>query len=171
MRRLAAVLLVATAGSLPLATAVSAQPGTSLNREVSGPFSGTTSEVTGGCLTPLGLGLRQLFDATYQPGSTSGSVHIDVCVVPDVPSVSVAVGTFELTNRTGATLTGTAGGIIGFLGQFGDPIALLDFTLSVTDGTRRFQRVTGTITLDGAWDLSNPPFDAISGTLSGSLQR
>jgi hypothetical protein len=173
MRRLALVLVVATAGVLAFGAPVAAAPDAGLNREVTGPFSGTESiDNTRSCFIPnFPPGAPQTFEATYQPDRPgSGSVHIDVCVAPDVPSVSVANGTFTLTSRTGATLTGTVGGLINFLGQFGPPIDRLDFTLTVTEGTRRFQHATGSITLTG-FTSAVPPGNAISGTLTGSLQR
>jgi hypothetical protein len=79
----------------------------------------------------------------------------------------VAGGTIQLTTRNGATLTGFGGGTIIPAG----PVALHDFTFTATEGTRRFQHVAGTIALDGAWNFTDPPGNAISGTLTGSLQR
>src|SRR2546421_10317883 len=141
MRRLALVLVVAMVAVLAFGAPVAAAPDAGLNREVTGPFSGTESIDNTTCFIPdFGAGAPQTFEATYQPDRPgSGSVHIDVCVVPDVPSVSVADGTFKLTSRTGATLTGTVGGLINFLGQFGPPMAPLHFRLTVTEGIRRFQ--------------------------------
>jgi hypothetical protein len=51
MRRLATVLLLAAAGCVVFASPVAAQPDTSMNREVSGPFTGSSSVdfFTGGC--------------------------------------------------------------------------------------------------------------------------
>jgi hypothetical protein len=166
MRRLTVVLIVVAAGALTLIGPVAAQPDANLNREVTGPFSGTVSDDgTAGCF-------GQIYDVTYQPDKQgSGSVHLDVCVEPgDAPSVSIVAGTFELTSRTGATLTGTVGGAILFLGQFDEPITLYDFTLTVTEGTGRFKHVAGTIALDGQ-NSTIPSGNAIAGTLTGSLQR
>jgi hypothetical protein len=174
MRRLALVLVVAVAGVLALGVPLAAAPDASLNREVTGPFSGTQSiDNTRACFIPsFPLGTPQTFDATYQPDRPgSGSIRIDACVVSEVPSVSLVVGTFNLTSRAGATLTGTVGGLINFLGQFGPPIATLHFRLTVTEGTRRLQHVTGTIAFDGIWHIPEPPGNTISGTLTGSLQR
>jgi hypothetical protein len=138
-------------------------PPPDLNREVSGPFVGTTvffEEVP----CPV---VRQVFDATYdaQAGG-AGTFRIDNCVLqpaPDVPQVFPEEGSFVLTTPNGATLTGLVTGTV----SFGDPPegARLDFTLVVTDGTEQFQDATGTIALDGTWVGTT-----IAGTLVGSLQ-
>ncbi len=171
MRRLGLMALISTAACLALATPVAAQPDASLNREVTGPFTGTESFdfETGGCsLPPDTSPTHFVFDAMYQPDRPgSGSFHIDACAAEVFPRLFELEGSFHVTTRTGATLTGTV------VGDFQEDVGLagLHFMLTATAGTRRFQHVIGTITLNGVWTFSQPPGNAISGTLSGSLQR
>jgi hypothetical protein len=135
-----------------------------LNREVSGPFTGTTVVD----FPPTCPVAHQVFDATYDAeAGGAGTFHIDNCVLlptPEDPAFPVD-GSFVLTAPSGATLTGTVTGTVLFDAS---GAAQLDFTLTVTGGTGQFQDVTGTIALDGTWDGNNP--GTISGTLVGSLQ-
>ena len=165
MRRVGVVVLVATVGYFALAAPVAAQPDANLNREVTGAFTGTQSfEFGGGCSF-----VHQVYDATYQPARPGlGSVHVDVCVEPGGGDF-VVDGTFQLTTRTGATVTGTVAGTV--TPDEGGFTADLDFTLTVAQGTRQFQHATGTVTLDGVWNVGGPIGDSIEGTLSGALQR
>jgi len=163
MRRLAAVLLVATAGYLVLATPVAAEPDVSLNREVSGPFTGSTSVdlFTPGCF------IHQTLDGSYETQKRqSGSFHIDVCPTFS-PGGSEAVGTFTLTTPHDGNLTGTVTGVYDIGAP---PIVPFEFTLTAATGTKNLQHATGTILMDGLWQfdaLTSP----ISGTLAGSLER
>jgi hypothetical protein len=162
MRRLAVVLLVATAGYLVLATPVAAAPDVSLNREVSGPFAGSTflDFFTRDCSFPV----EQALDGTYQTEKgQSGSFHIEVCPTFS-PEGSQAVGTFTLTTPHGATLSGTVTGVYGISGPSSVPF---EFTLTAAAGTRSLQQAIGTIQMDGIWHFDN----SISGTLAGSLER
>jgi hypothetical protein len=137
-------------------------PPRDLNREVSGPFTGTT---VFDFSTPRCSFVHQVFDATYQAeAGGSGTFHIDTCVSDALVDGAFPVdGSFVLTTPSGATLTGSVTGRV-----FGGP-PQLDFTLTVTGGTGQFQGVTGTVGLDGTWDANNP--GAIAGTLVGSLQQ
>ena len=164
MRRLAPALLVATLGYLVFAPPVAAEPDASLNREVTGPFTGTTSFGAGqGCSF-----VRGVFDGTYQPGAQkAGSFHVDICLRFMDTNVFPVNGTFQLTTRTGATLAGTVTGAMTITGG-GGTIGDLDFTLTVTEGTRQFSHATGAIAMDGTFGLSN---NVISGALTGALQR
>lgn len=162
MRRLAAVLLVATAGYFGLATPVAAQPDASLNREVSGPFTGSTflDLFTTDCSFPV----EQALDGTYQTQKgQSGSFHIEVCPTAS-PAGFQAVGTFTLTTAHGATLSGTVTGVYDISGPTGVPF---EFTLTAAAGTRSVQHAIGTIQMDGIWHFDN----SLSGTLAGSLER
>jgi hypothetical protein len=136
-----------------------------------GQFSGTESfdSETGGCsLPPVTSPTHLVFDATYQPDRPgSGSFHIESCAAEVDPRIFELEGTFQLTTSTGVTLTGPVVG--GFLEAEG--LAGLNFTSTVTEGTRRFQHVAGTITLHGVWNFADPSGNAISGSLSGSLQH
>ena len=157
MRRLAALLVVVLTAWVGAAAPSAAEPGQSLNREVTGSFTGTSSFdfSAGGCAFVF-----EAYDLTFQTGrGRPGTLHIEGCVnsAPVVGSFAFESGTFTLTSRTGATLTGTVSG-----GVF--PI---DLTLTVTEGTKRFRRATGTIAVDGTGGPSGP----VSGTLTGSLQR
>jgi len=162
MRRLAAVLLIATASYVGFATPVAAQPDTSLNREVSGPFAGSTflDIFTRDCTFPV----EQALDGTYQTEKgQSGSFHIEVC--PTVsPEGSQALGTFTVTSPHGATRSGTVTGVYGISGPSSVPF---EFTLTAAAGTRSLQQAIGTIQMDGTWHFDN----SISGTLAGSLER
>jgi hypothetical protein len=163
MRRLAAVLLVATAGYLVLATPVAAEPDVSLNREVSGPFSGSASFdlFTPGCF------IHQTFDGSYETQKgQSGSFHIDVCPTFS-PEGLDAFGTFTLTTPHDGNLTGT---VTGVENTSVPPSIPFEFTLTPATGTKNLQHATGTIQVDGVWQfVANP--GPISGTLAGSLER
>jgi hypothetical protein len=165
MRRLAAVLLTATAGYFGFVTPVAAQPDTSLNREVSGPFSGSTflDFFTTDCSFPV----EQALDGTYQTQKgQSGSFHIDVCPTFS-PEGSQAVGTFTLTSPNGATLTGAVTGVYDISAP---PSFPFEFTLTAATGTKDLKHATGTILIDGLWQFDSNP-SPISGTLAGSLER
>jgi hypothetical protein len=160
MRRLAAVLLIASASYVAFATPVAAQPDTSLNREVSGPFAGSTflDFFTRDC----GFPVEQLLDGTYQTQKgQSGSFHIEVCPTFS-PEGSQAVGTFTLTTPHGATLSGTVTGVYGI-----NAPSSLPFETAAT-GTKSLQQAIGTIEMDGIWQFDG---NLISGTLAGSLER
>jgi hypothetical protein len=135
-----------------------------LNREVSGPFTGTTFFD----FPPTCPVAHQVFDATYDAEAGGvGTFHVDTCVLvpaPDATQSFPVAGSFVLTTPSGATLTGLVTGAIVFGG--GPENARLDFTLVVTDGTEQFRDATGTIGLDGTWEVGN----TIAGTLVGSVQ-
>ncbi len=163
MRRLV-VLMVATIGLVGVAVPAAATPSRgSLNRAVSGPYTGTQTFdfVTGGCTF-----VHQMFDATYAGDGGQGSFHIDTCVTINGSSFDYA-GTFVVTTPHGATLTGT---VTGFT-DAALPASSLDLTLTITHGTRRFEHATGTIALSGTW--SNDPgilgHGPTSGTLTGNV--
>jgi hypothetical protein len=163
MRRLVAVLLVAMADYLVLATPVAAEPDVSLNREVSGPFSGSASFdlFTPGCF------IHQTFDGSYETQKgQSGSFHIDVCPTFS-PEGLEAVGTFTLTTPNDGNLTGT---VTGVEDTSAPPSIPFEFKLTAATGTKNLQHATGTIQMDGVWQfVANP--SPISGTLAGSLER
>jgi hypothetical protein len=164
MRRLAAVLLVATVGYLVLATPVAAEPDVSLNREVSGSFSGSASFdlFTPGCF------IHQSFDGSYETQKgQSGSFHIDVCPTFSPDGGLVAFGTFTVTTPHDGNLTGT---VTGVEDTSAPPNIPFEFTLAAATGTKNLQHATGTILMDGLWQfVANP--SPISGTLAGSLER
>jgi hypothetical protein len=164
MRRLAALLLVATAGYVVLATPVAAEPDVSLNREVSGPFSGSTSFdfFTGGCSF-----IHQTLDGSYETQKgQSGSIHIDVCPAFS-PGGAEAFGTFTLTTPHGGNLTGT---VTGVYDTSAPPSIPFEFTLRAATGTKNLEHATGAILMDGLWQFDALP-SPISGTLAGSLER
>jgi hypothetical protein len=164
MRRLAAVLLIATASYVGFATSVAAQPDTSLNREVSGPFTGST--FLDFFTTECSL-IQQALDGTYQTQKgQSGSFHIDVCPTFG-PGGSLAVGTFTLATPHGATLTGTVTGVYDISAP---PSFRFEFTLTAATGAKDLKHATGTILMDGLWQFDGNP-RPISGTLAGSLER
>ncbi|MBA2626313.1 MAG: hypothetical protein H0U89_12020 [Acidimicrobiia bacterium] len=159
MRRVAALLVVVCTLVVTAGAPASAQVdrGNSLNRQASGPFTGTSSFDfgTGTCAFVF-----MTYDLTFQTGAQrSGTVHIEGCVNTSSVSGGFAFerSSFELTTPQRATLTGTVSG-----GVF--PI---DLTLTVTDGTRRFRRAAGTVAVDGTGGPSGP----VSGTLTASLAR
>jgi hypothetical protein len=163
MRRLAAVLLIATASYVGFATPVAAQPDTSLNREVSGPFAGSGSFD----LSTPGCFIHQTFDGSYETQKEqSGSFHTDVCATFS-PEGSEAVGTFILTTPHDGNLTGTVTGVYDISAP---PSIPFEFALTAATGTKNLQHATGTIQIDGVWQsvgFGTP----ISGTLVGSLER
>lgn len=166
MRRLALFAVTVAITVLALGSSVAAEPNASLNRQVTGPFSGTESFLLdSGCSF-----VHQGFDATYQPDmGRPGSFHIDVCVEFSGTSVFPVNGAFQLTTPTGATLTGDVAGAIS-VSAADARVADLSFTLTVREGTRQFSRATGTIALDGSWPFGTLPGNDISGTLAGSLE-
>ncbi len=154
---LASVVAIPTAG---------ASPNPALNRATSGPFSGTTSYTfaTDGCSF-----VHQTFDATFGARRKRASVlHLSGCV--DLAGGFPYSGSFTMGLKRHGSLIGTVTGSVG-----SDlPCAPLDFTLTVSGGTGRFTRTSGTIALHGTWCSSgNVPAlnDPISGTLVGSLTR
>lgn len=164
MRRRAAALVVMVA-ALVLSTApLGAESTTALNREVSGPFVGTTffDFFANGC----GF-IHQTLDGTYTTvkGGT-GSFHLDVCPTFGVGGGLVDVGTFTLHDRRGSTLDGKVTGVYDTSVATSIPF---EFTLQAVAGTRLFRHAGGTITLAGVWQfVSNP--SPISGTLVGTLE-
>ena len=105
-----AVLTVATIAALLLnAATASAEPTAGVNREVSGPFVGTTffDFFTSGCSF-----IHQTLDGTYTTtvhGQT-GTFHLDVCPTFGANGGSVAAGRFTVNDRRGSTLIGTVTG-------------------------------------------------------------
>ncbi len=163
-RQLLVVLAVVTTGLVAGALPAAASNAGVLNREVTGPFSGTQSfSFTDGKCSLI----HQVFDGSYQADGGSGAFHIDTCVTVGgtLPFPFQYSGTFSLTTPHDATLTGTATGST----SGATPNASLDLTLMLHQGTRVFRHVTGTIVLSGVWNgtFSGP----ISGTLTGELQK
>jgi hypothetical protein len=168
MRRLALCVLAVTAGLLLSGAPVAAAPDTALNRQTSGPFSGTSVfDSTAAC------SIHQVFDATYTVANgRSGSFHLDGCV----GSALAYSGVFVVTTPNGAIVNGTVAGFIGGGGvpQACDPThtrAPLNFTLTLAHGTKSFQHATGTIHLIGTWCSPNAAGvpGPIVGTLTGAL--
>ena len=157
MRRVFGCLVIFVALSIGLAAPASAEPSQSLNREVGGTFRGPAPFEFGGDGCDFVL---QTIDASFHTSRSrfAGSLFIEGCVdTAAVPGgFAYESGTFTLTTRTGAILTGTVSG----------EVFPLDLTLTVTDGTRRFRHVSGTIAVEGTL---NP--DNTTGTLTGSLRR
>ena len=164
MRRLATPLVVILV-ALVLGTApADAESSTALNRDVSGPFVGTTffDFFTNGCSF-----IHQALDGTYATAKGgSGFFHLDVCPTFGVDNGSVDVGTFSLHDPLGSTLDGTVTGVYDTT----VPTSIrFEFTLRVVSGTRRFRHAHGTVTLTGTWEfvsITSPIF----GTLVGSLK-
>jgi hypothetical protein len=141
-----------------------------LNRKVSGAFTGTTTFAFSaeGCSF-----VHQVFDGTYirRQGAPGGRFHIDVCVELQPTGIFRLAGSFQLTTQGGARLTGAASGEVGQ--ALPGNVIPLEFTLTVTEATKRFRRATGSLGLEGQWVSSLEPsrVDPIEGTLAGSLRR
>jgi hypothetical protein len=171
MRRLVISLTVVLVSLGAAAAPASAAPGQSLNRQVSGPFTGTSVFDS----TPACSFFHQVYDATYTTkNARSGSFHLDGCVEFRSPVFAYS-GSFVLTTPNRAILQGTVTGVVGGSAP-ADPCeagfaASLDFTLVLTQGTKRFQGATGTIHLVGTWCSPTVPgvLGDISGTLAGAL--
>jgi hypothetical protein len=141
-------------------------PRSDLNRQVSGPFTGTSFQYSDRTCNEL-----QLFDAMYEADAGGvGTLRVGGCVLPTFPWAPlhrpVVGGSWFLTAPNGATLTGLSVTGTVLLDPPEGPFPL-DFTLTVAGGTEQFAGVTGTIGLDGTWDRQAA---TISGTLVGSLQ-
>src|SRR5438128_1052196 len=164
MRRLAAAVLVTLTALLGGAAPASAKPDATLNREVSGPFTGTSrfDFFTGGCSF-----IHQAFDGAYQTEKgKSGSFHVDVCPTFS-PGDSRAVGTFTVRTPDGSALTGT---VTGVYDASTPPRIPFEFTLTAVTGTKGLKHASGTILMDGVWQFDSNP-GPVSGTLAGSLER
>jgi hypothetical protein len=156
------------------AASVAGAGGSSLNRDVTGTFSGTTVfDITASCDF-----FHQTFDAAYTTSRAKvASVDLDGCVTArsNLPIGSFAyTGTFVLTTTNNAVLTGMVIGVVGNStstacgGLFP---AVLSFTLTVEHGTKAYQHASGTISYQGTWCSPQVPSvpGPIFGTLSGHL--
>jgi hypothetical protein len=164
-RHFLAVVIVVGGVVIPVVPA-SATPDESLNRAVSGPFTGTSffEFLTRGCSL-----VYQAFDFDYETvKGESGRFHADTCGELGTPPT--VTGSFVLTTPHGATLTGAVNGTICFgCPPLIDPTATpFELTLTAAEGTKGLQHVTGTIAVDGTWNVLT---GSIGGTVDGSLQR
>jgi hypothetical protein len=166
MRRWVFVSCAVVASILVVASPAGAS-NTSLNGNVSGPFTGTSVfDVTPACSL-----FHQVYDATYTVKHRKvGTVHVDGCVTFGSGSSFSYSGSFTLTTPHRGTLTGTASGVIG--GSAAGPCssasafpASLSFTLVVVDGTHAYKHVTGSISLTGTW--CSPATPGVPGPISG----
>jgi hypothetical protein len=168
MRRLLLVSCAVVASILIVAPPAGASS-TSLNGNVSGPFTGTSVfDVTSACSL-----FHQVYDATYAVKHRKvGSVHVDGCVTFGSGSSFSYSGSFTLTTPDRGTLSGAVSGVIG-----GSPAgvcssssafpASLNFTLVVVHGTKAYKHVTGSLGLTGTW--CSPATPGVSGPISGDL--
>jgi hypothetical protein len=175
MRRLTVVVLAVAAGLVALGAPSAAEPNAALNREVSGPFTGTS---VFDFSTPPCSFVHQVHDATYTPDHRHpGSFDLDGCVEFGEAGFAYS-GLFVLTTPNGAALHGTVTGVVAGTSPTGpcDPTgfpASLEFTLALTQGTKGFKHATGTIHLAGTWCSPAVPGvpGPIFGTLTGALER
>jgi hypothetical protein len=137
----------------------------SLNPQVTGPFTGTTSFEFGthGCLFVF-----ETFDGTYQTPSGTGTFHIEGCVgTPSSGDLFPITGSFTLTAPSGARLTGSVSG-----GVFATTTFAFEFTLAVQTATGSLTGATGVIEMTGAVQVTGGTVDLpITGTLTGDLTR
>ncbi len=162
VRRIVVTLAVLLGSVALVAPAAQATAGAStLNRAVSGPYSGTQTFTFGGAGCSF---VNQIFEGTYEtrPGR-GGSFVIDTCVTLTGETFTFD-GTFELRTQRKGRLTGTVAGTT----DAALPDASLDLVLTVTEGTRQFRRAVGTITLVGQF-RNVPPENLGSGTTEGTL--
>jgi hypothetical protein len=148
--------------------------GSSLNRDVTGTFSGTSVfDITPGCNF-----FHQTYDAAYTTTRAKvASVDLDGCVTTrsDLPIGAFGyTGTFVLSTTNNAVLTGTVEGVVGNSTSTacGDLFpADLNFTLTVENGTKAYQHASGTISYKGTWCSPQTPSipGPIFGTLTGNL--
>ena len=171
-----AVVLIAVGATGAPATAASSP---ALNRQVSGPFKGT-SDFNGSADCSF---VKQVYDATYQPTDRrddhdkkhprSGFFHLTGCVEFTGGDFTYS-GSFVLTTPNRAVLRGTVSGNVGNSSvpcPAGFFSASLDLRLSVTSGTRGFRDATGDIRLTGGWCSTGFPGrpGPIGGYLTGGL--
>jgi hypothetical protein len=169
MRRLAAALAFVgfSFGIAALPATASASAAKTLDREISGPVTGTsTFDLT----TPTcPAAAHQVFDATYtiKKGGT-GSFNLDGCTALASPVNTLPFsGTFTLTVPDGATMSGTAAGPI-------NPITgAFSISLTPTGGTSEFANVGGAVNFSGTWNsnMTQGVPSPISGSLAGALKR
>jgi hypothetical protein len=185
MRRLAGVLasvgftlglvaLPATALAQTTSPTTSAASG-SLNERVSGPFTGTGTIYGEHPPCPASLPVdayHQVFDGTYTAvkNGRTGSFHLDGCTnfgdTVDTLLPFPFSGTFTLTAPNGATMSGTAAGLIGGARATPYPYALR-ITLTPTGGAKKFANVGGVVSLTGTWQFTQ--MAGVPGPISGSL--
>ncbi len=161
MRRLTVLVLVGVLGFVGTAC----DP--ALSRKTSGTFTGTTTYQfdTVGCTF-----VEQEFTGSWvrRQGAPGGTFELTGCVAIGGSSFPYS-GTFLLTTQGGAELRGTVRGTIS---TSNNP-APLDFTLTVTEASKRFRGASGKIVLDGEWDFTVGPLfgpNPISGSLVAVLQ-
>jgi hypothetical protein len=147
MRRALVVLtIVMAAGVAVVPPAAAAAPGKGLNREVTGAFSGTSRWAFGeGCAF-----VHEVFDGTFSPSSRkpSGTYHFDTCVAPANALFTVR-GTFTIDTGRGDRLSGQLSGDLDATLI----VTPIDWTLTVTSGTGRFRKASGTIEVIGTLDF------------------
>jgi hypothetical protein len=175
MRRLivvAALLFGCLTAVAPVATAASATHATKLNQLVSGPgnqLPQSYGDPNRTCpVVQFGGGpIDRHFTYTTEPGGV-GTIETAGCVGPHSPGGTVFgdSGTFTLTDPNGDKLFGTYGYGGGGIPAFGTPSG----TFTVTVGTKKLRKVTGTIRLTTVYNYSNSPFP-LDFTFTGDLQR
>ena len=162
-------LLSAMAG-----TAVAAKPPVTVNGQVA--TSGSSAMTTPGCFHIM---TTDTIDARLQPGGlVKGTLTTDAYTNGLGPC---GPGEFQLT-ANGGVMSGSVVNITG--GCDGPPPGQTPpgpgvqchnhFTLSVTDGTGRFHKFTGTLQVDTDWMLTGGLFpggwsSAGTGTITGTL--
>ncbi len=181
----ALVVLVATAtglaglgGSAGAAAGAAVATGgaqKSLNPQLRGPFTGTTTFTF---TQPCDFA-HQIFDATYVAKGyrRAGFFHLDGCAELTSPDFTIN-GSFTLTTPTKAQVTGTMAGsfppvVNSAPCTAGTFASAMDFTLTMTGGTKTFRHAKGTIHLTGTWCSSMTPGipSEIFGLLRGHIHR
>jgi hypothetical protein len=136
-----------------------AVPASAAELPVSGTYAGSAL-LTTDCLVPGGRNAGHTVDATgtLEP---LGDVEVDglVClaVVPQE-----LVGSFSISTADGSLRAVGA----GTLSTIGDFVFAEDMTLTVTRGTGRFDRATGTLHVDAVFDLIG---QSATGDVEGTL--
>ena len=163
MRRRSGALVAMIVVMLLNVAAASATSSTVPNREVSGPFVGTTfyDFVTNGCNL-----VHQTLGGTYTAvHSQSGTFHLDLCPEFGANAGVVSAGAFTMIDRRGSMLAGT---VTGTYDTTNPTSIVFAFTLHIASGTRAFRHIGGTIGVTGVWEFVGDP-SPVSGTLVGSL--
>jgi hypothetical protein len=167
-----AVLLGGLAAVVAPAGASAANPVKNVKQnQVSGPFTGTSTVVSGFPASCPSYPASEVFDGTYTAPQVhrTGSFHLDGCDFLDGADLQFSylgfIGTATVTTPAGTVLTGSATGLISVSTTGGSDTVDLTLSLSGRPGGSFTVHLTGTIQTPVSSDGVPTP---ISGTLTST---